>query len=104
MERHGVDVVFRIDPPSSLVCLRLFFRTETWRVIHIVAENLLAILAIPSGIEDVLMPELVHVKRRRRDGNFRALARESKRKRRLRGYREFGFFAIVNGMSRVPIF
>ena len=49
-------------------------------MIHIVAENFLAIFSILTGIEDVLMPELIHVKRRRRDGNFRALARESKKK------------------------
>jgi hypothetical protein len=77
IEIHQVNVVFRIDLPSACICLGLLFRVETWRVIHIVAENPLAILAILSGIEDVLMPEFVHFKRRRRNGMFRAVARES---------------------------
>jgi hypothetical protein len=77
IEIHEINVVFRIDLPSARICLGLLFRTETWRVIHVASENLLAILAVPSGIEDVLMPELVHFRRRRRNGMFRPLARES---------------------------
>ena len=65
IERHEINITLRIDPPPARICLGLFFWFQPWRVINVTAENSLAILSVPSGVEDMLMPELVHFGRRR---------------------------------------
>jgi hypothetical protein len=36
-------------------------------VVHVVAENLIAVLPILARVEDVLVPELIYLSRRRRN-------------------------------------
>ena len=84
--------MFRIDLPSAHICLRLLFWSETRRVINVVAENHLAIFTVLSGIEDVLMPELVHFRRRRRNEILLALASERVEKSFVLEFYLFRFF------------
>jgi len=65
IERHEINIMVRIDLPPARICLGLFFWFQPWRVINVTAENSLAIFSVPSGVEDMLMPELVHFGRRR---------------------------------------
>jgi len=65
IERHEINIMLRIDLPPARICLGLFFWFQPWRVINVTAENSLAIFSVPSGVEDMLMPELVHFGRRR---------------------------------------
>jgi hypothetical protein len=65
IERHEINIMLRIDLPPARICLGLFFWFQPWRVINVTTENSLAIFSVPSGVEDMLMPELVHFGRRR---------------------------------------
>jgi len=61
-------------------------------VINVVAENHVAIVTVLSGIEDVLMPELVHVRRRRRNEILLALVGERVKKSPVLEFYLFRFF------------
>jgi len=45
-------------------------------VVHVVAENLVAVLPILARVEDVLMPELIYLSRRWRNDVFAIIAGE----------------------------
>lgn len=51
----------------------LRFGRKTRRVIHVIPENVLAIIAIFSSVENMLVPKIVHILRRRGDNFFVAL-------------------------------
>jgi len=50
----------RIHSLPSFVRLSLLRRSQSGNMVHIVAEQLLAVVPILSRIENVLMPELVN--------------------------------------------
>jgi hypothetical protein len=66
IERCRVNVVVCIDLFPPYVGLALVFSGEPGRVVHIVAKNRIAILAVLPGIQNMLVPELVHFLRWRR--------------------------------------
>jgi len=48
----------------ALVGLALPFGIQSWGVVYVVAENSIAIFAVPARVKDMLMPELIHLLRR----------------------------------------
>lgn len=73
IEIDCIRATVRINLSPAPVSFGLLFRAQARCVIDIMAEDLVAIVAIFFGMENVLMPEFVYLFRRRRDCVFTSL-------------------------------
>jgi len=56
----GINLMVRIHTPASFVRFGLLLLRQGRNVVHVVTEDFLAVVAILSRVQNVLMPELVN--------------------------------------------
>jgi hypothetical protein len=66
IERNVINVVLGVNFAPPRIGLALPFGIQSRSVVYVVPENRIAMFAVSPRVQDMLMPELIHLLRRRR--------------------------------------